>query len=602
MAQIIPSDTHVVGDPAHTTDHNNITDMLRLLTAVAGQQYATNVSTALTASDAVNIAAVQSALAAIADKPWQFMPEAYGAKGDGRIITDATMLTTSNLLNSAAQAQFTAADVGKSVLVSCAGGGTYSPLGSTTASACTITAVNSATQAVLSKSSTSATPGASIAVIGTDDSAAFLACIAAASAFAQSRQHGYAEIVGSNKLYCLAGTYNPVNYLSGLGNSLLPLPIVPVTAEKVILVFTGPTKTQDQALIYWFQTVPQAALSQIVCMRTDGTNNGTYGPASVCGGPFDGYGGGLDVGNPGNPYSNIMPVVDGFQILVPYNSSYGGWDFFGCAEAIVPNGSCMPLALVNYAGTGGAPYPNMYLNASGNISNQYTSGLRLPCTGNNDRTDVLSWSCEGLCYGIMPSEHSYVATTRNVYCIIGIEFYSGPAGNMAHSALIDYASVESVGAGGAIGFFDSPTCMDVQVVDTESISPVVYDPSNRGQGTVGLRCNPTAQYFTASNIQTGASFTKIVSLDNAQLHGVISAATTGYPAVPVTTVAQPNSFYRDCTVYITSTTAISNVKVGGVTVNGLTTAGAGTVAIPVPAGLTYAVTTTGTITMQWVAT
>jgi hypothetical protein len=34
-------------------------------------------------------------------------------------------------------------------------------------------------------------------------------------------------------------------------------------------------------------------------------------------------------------------------------------------------------------------------------------------------------------------------------------------------------------------------------------------------------------------------------------------------------------------------------------ITGLTTAGAGTVAIPVPAGLWFSVTSSGTITTQW---
>lgn len=592
MALAIPSDTHVPGDTGHTTDSNNMADVLgQIVTLLAQQAGPSSVSGTYPAGNA----AALSALAAVAAwarpgfyYPWQFPVEAYGAKGDGRVITDATMLTASNLLNSAAQAQFTSADIGKSVLVSCAGGGTYTPLGCTATTPCTITSINSATQAVLSVSSISATPGAASAIIGTDDTAAIKAAQAAALTYAQAIA-GYAEIVFGNCMYVVAGA--PVIGGATKGNAQIPLPVVaPTTGQKILLVYTGPTKTLDQALLHWLQTKPQTAGPVLASVQTGGTNDGTNGAATVLGGPFAGYGGDLGL------FTNIMPVIDGVQIVVPYNSTLGGFDFFGCAEAVVVNASCMALGMV----PAGPPYPS--LGDKTQITNQYTFGLRMPCTGCNDRCDVFSFSCEGLCYGIMPSEHSACFVVRCIYCITGVEFYSTMAGvSMPHTALVTYCSVE--GSTNACGVFDGTVNIDITDLDSETCTTLMFDPSSRGQGYIGFRSfTPPAYQASSAGILNTALGMKMVCLDNAVFCGIV---TSGAPAAPATTVAQLNGWWRDAFVYVTSTTAITVAKVtsqAGVitTITGVLTAAAGTVMIPVPSGHSFSVTTTGTITTQWV--
>jgi hypothetical protein len=533
-------------------------------------------------------------LAALQFDPWQFPIEAYGGNGDGKIITDATMTSGSNLLSSPAQAQFTTADIGKSVLVSCAGGGAYSPLGSTTGAACTITSINSVTQAVLSVSSASATSGASICGYGTDNSAALNNTVAAAVAYAQAN-NAYAEVVFSNCIYALGGTYSPVNYKSALGNSLIPLPIISSAAQKILLVFTGQTKTIDQALPHWYQLVPQAASSILMCLRTDGTNDGTYGPSSVIGGPFDGYGGELGL------YTNMMPSIDGLQVVLPYNSTYGGFDFFGCAEAVVVNSSSMPLGVVNYGSTSSPPFPN--ISTYGNISNQWTSGLKMPCTGNNARCDVYSFSCYGLCYGMMPSEHSAVVWTRVGYCLIGVMAYSGNGVSMPHAGRIWRALGQTCNY--MLGCLDGAVNLDADAVDIES-GYLVTDTSSRLHGTMGMRILGGSPGYISSTLpyySTQPAYLKLVCLDNISLYGLQAS---GAPAAPATTVPQQNAYFVDATVYVTSTAAITAAKVstqaapGTMTaITGLTTAGAGTVAIPVPAGLWFSVTSSGTITTQW---
>jgi hypothetical protein len=99
--------------------------------------------------------------------------KAYGAVGNGKQITDATITAGSNLLNSAAQAQFTAADVGKILVLPTGGtanGGIGTPL------AATITGWNSATQVQISVNAVTAVT-AGVATYGTDDLAKTQAAI-----------------------------------------------------------------------------------------------------------------------------------------------------------------------------------------------------------------------------------------------------------------------------------------------------------------------------------------------------------------------------------------------------------------------------------------
>jgi hypothetical protein len=590
VAYAIDTDAHQVGDPYHTQAHNNIADMLGLLANVLAQQGGPVAAFGIPpAGNTAAVAALQAmqAWAYAGYCPWQFPVSAYGAKGNGKIITDATMTSGQNLLNSAAQAQFSTADIGKSVLVSCAGGGAYSPLGSTTSGgACTITAVNSATQAVLSVNASSTTAGASICCYGNDDTAAIRATVAAAVAYAQSpaNQGTYAEVLFNSVLYCVAGA--AVIGGATLGNAQIPLPVINPVTEKVVLAFTASTKAMDQSLMHWDQLVPQSSGPVLACLRTDGTNDATYGPASVIGGPFNGYGGDLGL------FSNMMPSVDGIMLMLPYNSTFGAWDFFGMAEAFIPNFSAMTMAVVNYGATSSPPFPN--ISNCNNITNTWTFGVRMPCTGNNDRCDMTYGSVEGLCYGYMPSEHSSSDTFRGIYCIIGIESYSGNGVAMPHSGRIQYASVE--GCANTLGFMDGIVNIDVDTIDSETSSCIVYDPSNRGVGTIYLRSAGGSPAFVTNlgGVQNGATGCRIIALDNV----VFIGPRTG-PAAPANNTALANGYYRDATIYMSATTGITAVKVDSTT-TGMTAAANVVIPVRVPSAHSFTVTYTGTLTTLWV--
>jgi hypothetical protein len=505
-------------------------------------------------------------LAATPLKAWQFPVSNYGAKGNVKVITDATMLIASSLLNSPAQAQFTSADVGKSVLMNCTGGTLYTP------QAGTITAVNSATQAVVSFTSVSATSGATICCYGTDDTAAIIAAQAAAVTYAQA--HGYyAEILFDSVIYGVAAAPTIGTAIGG-GNAQIPLPNIVDTGQKLVLVYTSSTKGYDQALMHWLQVTPQAAGAVLACMSVAGTNDGTYGPSSMVGGPFRGYGGG-SLAN----FSNCMPVIDGVQLLVPYNTTIAGFDFYGMAEAVIMNSSCMSMAVVPAA----PPYPN--ITNSGNISNTYVFGVRQPSEGNNDRSDILYFSTEGMCYGVMWSEHGSIDTIRCIYSIIGIEGYSGNAVSMAHAARIKYASVE--GSGQGMGFQNGSGNLDQDTLDCETVTNQVYDPGNLLNASVGTR---------GGSNRNGGAGVRIYNLD--QPPGPVNAPS----APPSSGNPWTNNYVKDVWISITiSTGTITGLSYTGQ--NGVTKAqalpGSTTViGFELPANSTYTPTFTGTIAHQ----
>ena len=502
--------------------------------------------------------------------PWQFPVSAYGAQANGKIVTDGQITTGTNLLTCATSAPFLPGDAGKAIVVSCAGGGTYTPL------ATTILSYVGATQVHLTVNATSTTPGNSITAYATDDTTAIKNAVAAATAYAQAN-NGYAEIVfDSATLHGVAG--GAVVGGTTLGNAQIPLPIISSTAPKIVLVFTTTSKGYGQALQHWNQTSPQAAGACLLCLRADGTNDVTYGPASMVGGPFHGYGGDLGL------FSNCMPVVDGLQMIMPYNSTYAGWDFFGMAEAHVEKGSAMTLAVVPAA----PPYPN--ITNYNNITNTWTFGVRMPCTGNNDRCDIFSFSCEGLCYGIMPSEHTVADISRAIYCIIGVEGYSGQGG-MPHAARIGYASVE--GSAQGAGFFDATVNMDIDTIDSESVTFKVYDPANNGTGTIGIRLGGVGGYFT--NIVNGGAGIRPIILD--QISGPVAspqaAVASGSP--------WQNQYCRDAWISLSasSITALTITGPNGGTAKAQSIpAGSTIVNFFLPSNSSYTWTGTGAATHQ----
>ncbi len=189
MANVIPSDAHIVGDPGHTSDHDNMADVLGLLAAtVALQGNSDSAVTSPPGGNASAVTALQNMLTHRAGYyPWLFSVTAFGAVGDGQMVTDGAVSTgTPTTLTCATSAPFKLADVGKAVIVN----GT---LGTGSAGVGMISAFTSSSVVTVTWLVTPTTTVSGACVLwGTDDTTAFQNCINAATTYISTG--GNAEI------------------------------------------------------------------------------------------------------------------------------------------------------------------------------------------------------------------------------------------------------------------------------------------------------------------------------------------------------------------------------------------------------------------------
>ncbi len=498
---------------------------------------------------------------AAASKPYQFSVATYGAKGDGKVVTDAVMTSNSANLACTTSTPFFSSDIGKYVLVSTAKG-SYAHLMSTIS---TYTDSGHVALANSATATTGGTPGA-IMYYGTDDTAAIQSAINAAVAYANAHD-GYAEVLFDPVIYIIAGGFNT----SAAGNNQIALPIISPTAQKLVLAFKGPS--DETPLMHWDQLFPQANGTVLASVRTDG---GSTPPASIIGGPVTGYG-----GEPGT-YSNALIKISGLATLAPYNATMGGIDLFGMLEADVESYSAMTAAVVP---TSSAPVPS--LSSTSNISNQYTYGLRMPATGNQVVCRVGKFSTEGYCYGLGITEWTHGQDIHAMYCIGALGVFSNGV-TMAHHALIDHCQSENC-YNAIIQVDNGLKRLLVTSLGVESVHAIVYDPSSYIYGEVCVMDQGSSENYQNNGWAGGSGGLNIVFINKMSTGGVI-----GPPSVPASDTAFFNYYYRDATIYLTSGgVAVSAIAVDSST-TGLTLGTSGTVMLRVPSGhsltLTYAST------------
>jgi hypothetical protein len=488
--------------------------------------------------------ALMSTYALVADRrfnaPWRFYPEDYGAVGNGSVITDVATTAASATITSASGG-FTNLTSGMAALIGGAGV-------SGASLAVTLTKVSN-TQATMSAAASTSVASA-ITCYATDDTLAIRNCITAANTYA-ANNNGYAEVCLRPVIYGLATA--PVIGGATKGNALLPLPVTAPTARKVVLAFRGAWGVNSGALAHWLQTTPQAAGTVLACLTTAGTNDGTYGPTSVIGGAYSGY------GAPTQTFDNRHVIIDGITAMVPYNGTCGGFDFFGVAEMTVESAACMAMAIVPSGGAN--PVPSMRTPTALTVFG--FSGLRTPSSTNNAVANVKYYVCEGLMNGLRLSEHGVVISTHIINCYAGIVPYLGAGGAMSNSMTILKACVENC-VHGVVSIDAGPVRINVMDMNTEDLSDLISDSGNGLQGE--LRVSMYAQ--TISTHVDGASGVRIYDL----------RATSGHqtsPGVPASTVALVNPFYRDAAVTVSGGT-VTVVAVDG-TSTGITS---GTVFVP----------------------
>jgi hypothetical protein len=347
-------------------------------------------------------------------------PESYGAKRDGRMITDAAITTGTATLTSAS-GPFTSADVGKAIHIRNAAAGTN--VGLTT----TISAYISATQVTLAANA-GATVSGQVAVYGSDDTAAWAAAVAAAVAACQANRSYYAEIVGSNGIYMIAGAAT----LGGgspdtRGNAQIPLPVVPPgTGQKVILRLGGAHFSAGQA--HWDQTQPQMSGCVLFSTLVAQTSHGTYGVPAVIGGPT------IDLTSPTETFSNMRLIIDGLSVILPFNPTFTGIDARRLAQCDVLSLTVQALATPD--ADGGTPNFATKPTAANGV------GLYLSRMNNNDSNNVGVYHCSGFYYGLGFSDHLTAQKLLLLYCDTAM-WINNVSGTPQHGSWIGYASVEA---------------------------------------------------------------------------------------------------------------------------------------------------------------
>jgi len=497
---------------------------------------------------------------------YKFSPDSYGGVPDVMAVPDGAMTASSAVLACTTSTPFGSSSVGKFAYVAGAGAGGAGLYAE-------ITGYADSGHVTLSVAASTTVTGAGVA-FGTDNAGPIQTARADAYAFCAGSPREAALFFGG-PAYAVASA--PVLGGSTLGNQVVPLPPVAVAGRKLRLRLAGDADAAP--LVHWQQQVPQVNGPAVVVLSAPVAVDPVYGPPSVFGGPYDGYGAAESL------FSNMQVVVDGVSIATPWDSGYIGFDFLGLAEAVVVSGSKIAMATVG----GGHGWPD--ITQYGNLT-RTSCGLRMPDVNNNDRCDILWWSTEGDVYGFMPSEHTNWQSARAVYCFVGCQAYGGSpwphAARGRHLSAEDCNYCVGVMPGGVTGFVGGyPVKLTIAEVDNEG-STLLNDPSDLMSGSIGVTGNYTPGF--GQIVFSGGANVKVYDL--MQVPGLVASP----QAVPASGTALVNQYYRNASVNVQPNGAtISAIKRSGTTLTGVTS---GEVRVPTNQGITL-VYSGGTPSWQW---
>jgi hypothetical protein len=396
----------------------------------------------------------------------------------------------------------------------------------------------------------------------TDDTAAINSAVTAAVAYAQANRF-YAEVIFRPVTYLLSSPTTKGPY----GNAQIQLPYIAGTGQKVTLVFRG--VVDATAHPHWLQTTPQRSGTVLRTVLTGQTSDATYKAPSVVGGPTT-----LGLDSKSFPdHSNMLFVVDGITITTPPNPTLVGFDLRQVATANINTAACLAEQSPS-----GAP------DFSTTPSSPLGVALYMPRGGNGDNVNVGLFTAYGFAYGVGFADHFTAQRLLIVYC--GTAFFVSGRGNSAGASIL-YTSVEAtptiIDASTMVGQDRYP--LNITRLDIEGSPGVTVDVIDAGNHLTGaISWN---DIFRTAPTVTGAGNLKIISQESN-----VGAQTA--PAVPATTVALTNPFWRDCAVSVTGGT-VTVIAVDGQTL-GVTS---GTVFVP--SGKTIALTYSAAPTWKWIA-
>lgn len=406
----------------------------------------------------------------------------------------------------------------------------------------------------------------------TDDTVAIQAAINAAITRGQADGSNYAEVwfVSSGQPYVVNGAPTGIG-TPNFAFSQLVLPYLLPGVPCFTLVLKG-TSTYS-ARPYYQQTVPQSG-GAVLSSNLDTAWNGTDGHASVIGGPTA-----EQIPGGGNNYSNILVVVEGLDVVPPFNTNGAGLNFERIGQVHIKS------ATVNASQT-----------AQGDVGvlTGDSYGVMMPGSGNENNCKIDTLTIAGFKHGLVPGEHTHASRVFIFNCTSGIW------GNQyIDSAYFEYLSIEScvkyIDASPA-GAGESQFNLNVAVLDMEDDVPSglahINDPFDSLCGEIHY------SRFNTSQSGVGALQTAVV-VDGgfgSQLRLYNLRRAPGHvtsPSVPATTVALINPFDRDAWVNVHGGT-VTVIAVGGTTVSGLTAG-----AVRVPSRQTITITYSAAPSWDW---
>jgi hypothetical protein len=401
---------------------------------------------------------------------------------------------------------------------------------------------------------------ASVAPSGGDDTAAIQSAINGAVTAGQANGSNYAEVWFAGGVYSIAGA--PGGHgTPTFANSQITLPLIPsgTSTGKFTLVLRS--TRSSTALPHWNQTVGQRS-GAVLRSTATGTNDVTYGPASIIGGPtaLQGYGGGT-----GNAWSNMLIVIDGLSLMsATGNPTMCGFNFEGLLEAHVISGAYMadasPSVMAGFIASGAATF-----------TNQWAYGLMMPTTNNNDLSVIDDWSCEGAWYGAVFGEHTHVRDIRCIYCGWGWSLDNRTA--TPHVGHVDYASVEI--CNNIMGLYAATAAQykcDFDLIDIESVlGGGIWDGNSAICGNVIVGANTAAGRagtVASANLSNWIGNWNSTPTNGQNMHVIHRDALPGAvaagnaPTIPAASADRYNGLMRDCLVNIAGGTGVS-VSVDG---------------------------------------
>jgi hypothetical protein len=511
-------------------------------------------------------------------QPWQFYPEAFGARGDGIIGTGGTGTSGTSAFSDAG-ASFTSADVGKVIIINQGTSGAGTTNGTTQNPFCgTISAVGSGTSVTLS-GNLAAPCAAAPYIYGTDDQPAIQACLTAAGNWAAANGQD-AEILLRSRAYMLGAL---TQQSSPKVNTHLAVPYGTQTGQRLGIRLRGLGAPQIE---YWESTVPHLNGPCLVsAVFATGQPDATFGQVSILGGPSAQLGAGQ--------FANVRLEIDGVSLVAPWNSQMYGADGRWIAQKIVPAGLFMAFVPVNVGGASiGGPY------AQNIPSNGIAVGFAYPWASNNAANYGGMVSGESVPYAVAVSEHTTFTRLTGLYVTSACYITSAPS--LPHALTIQHLCCEaSANALDASGVSAATLPVYVAMIETEFMTnSIINDPNNVLTGFAGAAAG-------------GASFVTVIggqrlTVIDEQLH--FPGPWSGAPAAPASGGAssntQQNTSYRHASIYLSATT-VTAVYTGpastGLTSLGLTQASGGPgIMIRVPPGHYWSAAYTGTLTATWV--